>query len=318
VRVNRKAVKAIFLKVNRAHQHFASLKAAQDSWNERRPYRAIIEQVDPNGAKHFVRLMLDEPIHPEWGVVLGEAVHDLRSALDQCIYWLSVQRSGRDAPRFVQFPVFTHRRIRNGHPGFATISRKCPRGVPQSGLRMIQEVGPGVRTFIESLQPYPQRKRRTNHSLRVLQDFWNQDKHRLIQAWGFAMLGFEPRPSKLVIPGVRYEVTPDNRRILHDRAIAAVVRCIPPHTQVQMSPFIDGRIALKNPYRHSGIDRNLFSIWDDTANVVAKLVLAIVSGDQDAAIDPDSISDVFLPIGGANDPAEAWPETTGIEPDAHG
>ena len=61
---------------------------------------------------------------------------------------------------------------------------------------MIRGLGPGPRAYIESLQPYPQRGGKTNYALAVLHDLWNEDKHRLIRAWGFGVEHVHPHVAK--------------------------------------------------------------------------------------------------------------------------
>ena len=84
VKVDNDAVSGIILKVTRAYEHLSMLRREIDLWNERTPYR-LIPEVQANGAKRFLRVHLAEPIPVMWSVILGEAVHDLRSALDHVV-----------------------------------------------------------------------------------------------------------------------------------------------------------------------------------------------------------------------------------------
>lgn len=38
----------------------------------------------------------------DWAIILGEAIHDLRSALDQCVYWLTIDWERRELGREAQ------------------------------------------------------------------------------------------------------------------------------------------------------------------------------------------------------------------------
>lgn len=79
MKVNGEAVDAVIEKVNRAHHHFVVLTAETKDWNGRRP-TSLRHEVRNGGARHDLRLDLDEPIPVSWSVRLGEGVHDLRSA----------------------------------------------------------------------------------------------------------------------------------------------------------------------------------------------------------------------------------------------
>jgi len=54
------------------------------------------------------RIRLIEPISADFAVLVGDAIRNLRSSLDQVAYQLAVQRSGpltEDAERMTQLPI---------------------------------------------------------------------------------------------------------------------------------------------------------------------------------------------------------------------
>jgi hypothetical protein len=212
------------------------------------------------------------PIPVDWAVILGEAVHDLRSALDQCVYWLGVDWTGDEIP-YCSFPVFTkgtkfYERTKHGA------------WTRRSGMNKIRGIGPGPKAFIEALQPYPQRYKRTFcREVRATHDLWNQDKHRLVHLWGLRFSVSETRlPQNLAadcVIGI-------DRRVLHDRAIVLKIVCDPPHAEVQMDGKITAAITI-----HGGKGRVTpsLSLWDmnrTVVDVIRKLVDAI--GHQDDSI----------------------------------
>lgn len=94
--------------------------------------------------------------NPLWSIVLGEAVYNLRAALDYLIYSLAHLDSGQEQDG-TQFPICTKTEyfqdeIRKGH------------------LRGLDSLHV---TAIERLQPYP-----SGHWLQALRDISNPDKHR--------------------------------------------------------------------------------------------------------------------------------------------
>jgi hypothetical protein len=96
------------------------------------------------------------PLH--WPLLAGEAIQNLRSALDHLVY----EKSGRN--RRTQFPIFTDR------CEFQVLGKRHMKGVPES-----------VRAFIEEAQPYRfMPEHATQHPLAQLNTLSNLDKHRVL------------------------------------------------------------------------------------------------------------------------------------------
>lgn len=106
---------------------------------------------------------------PIIGMLVGDCVHNLRSALDHIIYaliWTNPSRGGKPPSEKAQFPICDTR------PGYVTQvnQRKRIDGVPDA-----------VATVVETLQPYHTREKGldyTAHPLWVLNKLENIDKHR--------------------------------------------------------------------------------------------------------------------------------------------
>jgi hypothetical protein len=269
VTIDEDAVRGVILKVNRAHEHFTALKREIDAWNGRKPYRLVAE-VHANGGKHFLRVKLLEPIPVEWSVVVGEAVHDLRSALEQIIYQLTLFHSGRRDLDGCGFPIYSKR------SDFEKRSKRHPSGWARDGGRYkIRGTAPSVQLFIEELQPYPQRYTRSvHHSLAGLHELWNQDKHRLVHLWGLRF-----NDAKITIKGTgdRANCVPVffSDRVLSDGAIAVKITCDPPRSNVEVSGPAVANVAIKDPVGRDGGAQSLWTMYGDTANVLAKLVGAL-------------------------------------------
>jgi len=178
MKVDPRALAGITAKVDRAGEHFALLHKEMFLWNERKPWR-LIEQTHDQGHKHFYRLVILDPIPIRWAVILGEAIHDMRSALEQSVYWLTIDHSGHDVGG-TGFPVNSVK------ADFTRTKRNSTVWTPDSGMHKIRGVGNCPEAFIEWLQPYPQRRgRRVQcNDLLMLHNLWNQDKHRLVHLWG--------------------------------------------------------------------------------------------------------------------------------------
>ncbi len=105
-----------------------------------------------------------------WGVLVGDAVHNLRSALDNAVEGLTVARLGAPLPRTC-FPIFDdregfHRRTRAGAPA------------PGSGLAAIRGLSEAAADVVKHAQPY-NAVRAAAHPLWLLYQLSNIDKHRV-------------------------------------------------------------------------------------------------------------------------------------------
>jgi hypothetical protein len=108
-----------------------------------------------------------------WGPIIGDAVHNLRSALDHLAWQLAVPSARATTPRRIEFPIFlddpaTDREIR----GALTKKLNCLR--------------PESQAIIDGAQPYKTGDR--HHPLWLLQTLWNTDKHRTLHTSGFAYI----------------------------------------------------------------------------------------------------------------------------------
>ncbi|MEA2252516.1 MAG: hypothetical protein QOG70_2758 [Solirubrobacteraceae bacterium] len=221
-------------------------------------------EVHDQGRKHVYRLRIIEPIPVDWAVILGEAIHDLRSALDQAIYWLTIDWSGQEV-RGSSFPVYTRK------TAFYEKRRKTGDWSSSGGMYKIRGVGPGPQAFVEALQPYPQQMRHPYcRALRTVHDLWNQDKHRLVHLWGLRFddshLRFEPDFAADCEIGI-------DRRVLHDRAIVLRATCRTTHPEMKVTGPIEASVAIFTGKARVG---RTDSLWD-TASIVADTIRKLTS-----------------------------------------
>ncbi len=159
------------VKLFRALQHLETLDAEIQGWLETEPY-SVVDQFEPQQGMNVVRAQITSQPPSEWGALVGDVVHNLRSALDHLAYALAESYTGAPLPddiaRSSEFPIFDSaadfsERKRNGRP------------TARSGLHKIRGVDPSVQAIIEGLQPY----HGGDHArLAVLRDLSNRDKHR--------------------------------------------------------------------------------------------------------------------------------------------
>src|SRR4051794_31335886 len=96
------------LKVARAVEHLNALNAAADGFFKDKTETFVRLRGEPNSqrTKYVFRIEAVEDFpRIEWGIMIGDAVHCLRSALDQLVYGLASETSLR-----TQFPVCRTRR----------------------------------------------------------------------------------------------------------------------------------------------------------------------------------------------------------------
>jgi len=127
-------------KLGRAVTHFHSLRALHGGVDRKR--YAITAERSTTGLEFSFRIGEIEPLDPSWPLLVGDAYHNLRSALDQLVYQLHVRHFKGALPAVVEkeseFPVLE--RISASSPA---ISR---RGICRLSQRDKKE--------IDNLQPY--------------------------------------------------------------------------------------------------------------------------------------------------------------------
>ncbi len=125
----------------------------------------------PASRKHLKSLVLDHlyrwknppVLDPDTELILGDCVHNLRSALDHLAYQLVVLNK-RTPDRRSNFPIFDHPHRKR---------RKCwLRRVPL----LVPGISPQANQIIENIQPY--QKGDIGHRLAELRELDNIDKHR--------------------------------------------------------------------------------------------------------------------------------------------
>jgi hypothetical protein len=151
-------------KLQRGEEHLASFVAESREFIESGPY-VVVPQFEPETSEYVFRIKVlrEPPLH--WGTIIGDVLHNLRSALDYLVYDLARLDTGKEKPRGTQFPIVAE-----------TSKVYRARGLP----RVAMLSGPH-RAEIRRLQPY-QVDHPFNHPLAVLNRLSNRDKHRLIHA----------------------------------------------------------------------------------------------------------------------------------------
>jgi hypothetical protein len=119
----------------------------------------------------------------EWGAVIGDVVHNLRSALDHLVWQLTlanghtppavVPRKGPGSEwKGIRFPIYTS----DPRKRYPISGRRIPwRYEPPDSLWGVR---PTLRTDLQRLQPFNHGQDAPKKPLAVLDELWNIDKHR--------------------------------------------------------------------------------------------------------------------------------------------
>lgn len=163
-------------KLDRADVQIRALKRSRDSFIQGDTYTGRVDQ-QPQAREAILRgyiqrrpgaIAMDRAAL-RWGAVVGETIHDLRSALDSLVWRLTEQEQGvapdpmRGRWKQIAFPIEKD-------------SARWP-PLPDSlwGIR------PGLRTDFKELQPFRTGKNAPEREpLAVLHELWIIDKHRHI------------------------------------------------------------------------------------------------------------------------------------------
>lgn len=165
----------VFEKLTRTGSHTEHLEKLVSGVLETVLYTAVTERYVEDGENigHFTIRAWESDPHPVnvIGVVLGDIVHNLRSALDHLAWQLSILAGNDPPPSGTEFPVF-----RDEPKYCAEKGDGSPR--PGSGLFKIRGLAEEDRAIIKGAQPF-QIDDPLSDPLWVLHDLANIDKHRV-------------------------------------------------------------------------------------------------------------------------------------------
>jgi hypothetical protein len=153
------------LKLDRAEAHIETVGEQIGAFRERDPapfgFRSDPEPRANQPGEYVLYAVIREPPPRELALPIGDALQNMRAALDHFAYELSspsAQKSGKTA-----FPIYTD---------------ECQFKV--NGVPRIKTITGHGRAFIECLQPYAASEIPGDDPLEVLRKLSNLDKHRLL------------------------------------------------------------------------------------------------------------------------------------------
>lgn len=144
-------------KVERADEHIRDLVTEIERFHDRNPYEVVREIEAETGDLHY-RFRLRVPLLPRFSLIVGDAVHNLRSALD-LLYRRLVEVNRKRPSESDAFPIFKSRT--KAKPGLGQVEGR---------------IGKTAARIVGSLKPYPG----GNEGLWRLRELDVIDKHRLL------------------------------------------------------------------------------------------------------------------------------------------
>jgi len=161
---SRSRIDGIRLKIERAKKHIRDLDIAINAFIQEKPYR-LGARPHPVAQIQHTTLYVDEvnPVHPEITMIMGDAIHNLRSALDH-LTWQLVEAGDGTPNKDTYFPI-----IGDGP--------KAPEQYASAiGKGGIPKITPQALKIIQAVQPYvtPDQTLWLIHQLDIV------DKHRLL------------------------------------------------------------------------------------------------------------------------------------------
>jgi hypothetical protein len=154
------------LRLERACDHLQRLEAKSRGWLKPHPYR-VYGELDAEQRNKLIKVEVLRNPPAELGLIIGEFLHNMRSALDNLVYDLARSHRGDPLSKNIaggsQFPIFKDRDQFLG-----------------KGMDQIRGIAPAAKTIIEGLQPYHRGEKFAYHRLWMLRELSNADKHRLL------------------------------------------------------------------------------------------------------------------------------------------
>lgn len=188
-----------------------------------------------------LEMMSDEQIPPDVAAMLGDVLHDWRSALDHLAWQLAIRAGSVPPPPRTEFPIFWD-------AGDFGRTRKSGAPAHGSGLFKIQGLSAEDRTRIERTQPYYAGEP-IMHPLWVLHELSNLDKHRAPPTTVTASSCVLSRP---FVTGMRITNTEHVHGPFQDGAVVARFKVQRDDGDTDPEMQVDGKASFAVLIEHAG------------------------------------------------------------------
>ena len=210
-------------KLDRAIEHLETLESECGRFLKAQPY-AVSTEFEPDTGCYVARFHSRRTVPLRVGVIVGEFIHDLRSALEHVAWVLAASNTDDIGSLWeagtrekITFPI-----------------AKTPEAFDRHSLMPF--ITADARAALDGLQPHKRGRRALaeRHPLSALHDFWNVDKHRVVSAGlgeiNLAATSFVPRAidADELHKGIDVKVC-EIKGTLEDRAPIAEIRFLGTH-----------------------------------------------------------------------------------------
>jgi hypothetical protein len=173
-------------KLDRAITHIDALDDSIKGWLDSGAY-TIVEEVEPETGYQIVVPKITEEFRDEWPLLIGDAVHNMRSALDHLAYALALK--GYDTANPGQpFPEAPKRQIMFPIVAVSRDKRRTVEQVYDDVAKVqLRYVAPDATARIKGLQPYERSPAAPlTDPLSLINELDIIDKHRRLNAMAIA------------------------------------------------------------------------------------------------------------------------------------
>jgi hypothetical protein len=151
-------------KIARAKQHITDLEREINAFHASHPYERVVELDPDDPSKSLHKFKLTQPLPWILDCIVGDAVHNLRDALDTAVYSIAIA-AGKTDPKHTAFP-------------FAG----SPEHFERNALGRCKDLPKEILAVFRAYQPY----RAGNDMLWALNDICVRSKHTLLAPLGTA------------------------------------------------------------------------------------------------------------------------------------
>lgn len=130
------------IKIARAKKHLHDLTVETAEYMLGNPHQIITEKDDETG-EYVCRLSIQREIPPMWGAIVGDCLHNLRSAFDMLAHAL-VRHGGGTTSNYTKFPISSDVRFVNADIASALV------GASAKAIKLVKRLRPyqgGVEAF---------------------------------------------------------------------------------------------------------------------------------------------------------------------------
>lgn len=228
----------IFAKIDRSLEHLKCLNEAAERFFDEDIDGIYRLHGDTNSqrTKHLFRIeLLKELPTAEWGVIVGDAVHCLRTALDQLIYMLGIDPDDNSA-----FPI----------------CRTEKEWVTRAPAALWSVPHPLIAAINRS-QPYHRGNAANSHPLAILSALSNTDKHKFIP-----LTALVPDEAEWNVSGTQGMASHGKVRLktgrpLETGTVVAEMSFVSDNSGLEPQVYMDGHITFRIAFGKSGVPASI-------------------------------------------------------------